>query len=171
MYIIKALLYSTYYEDRHIRRDCPDWIGRNAVFVTKSNAETYAMDGTLLSVQSIGILSRALSLHDRYLIQIQIVPKSTKVEPVAAKTDKPKATSVTNAPNGTHLKVLTLPERKLIRYETVPENRKLKPVSGAIIAFDEAGERWVVRWDKVEIEVVGPETSTVCKITGTATTS
>ena len=139
--------------------------------MTKSSAETYAMDGTLLSVQSIGILSRALSLHGQYLTQVQKVPKSTKVEPVVGKKDTLEATSLSVAPKGTHFRVLTLPERKLIRYETVPENRKLKPVSGAIIAFDEAGERWVVRWDKVEIEVVGPVTNTVCKITGTATTS
>lgn len=89
---------------------------------------------------------------------------------MAGKKDTLEATSLSVAPNGTHFKVLTLPNRNLTRYETVPANRKLRPVSGEIMAFDEAGTRWVVEWNRVEIEVVGPVTSTVCKITGTANT-
>lgn len=177
VYTINGLLYSTHYDDRHIRRDCHDWKARNAVFVTKSDAEIYALDGTRRSIQSNGIHSRALRLHRRSLTQVQIGPKSGKVEPVARKTDTLEATNlsvapnVPVAPNGTHSKVLTFPNRNLIHYETVPGNRKLRPASGQIIAFDEAGTRWTVEWNKVEIEVVGPLTSTECRITGTATTS
>ena len=97
---IRALLYLTHYDIRHLRRNCRDWIDRDAVFVTKSNAETYALNGTPQSVNSNGTHSRALSLHGRSLTQVEIGPKVSKVEPVAEKKDAVEATSLAAKPNG-----------------------------------------------------------------------
>lgn len=80
-----------------------------------------------------------------------------------------KATSPAVQSNGMHPKTLTLHDHALTRFGPESRNRKLRPVSGEIVAFDEAGTRWVVEWNRVEIEVVGPVVSTICKITGTAT--
>lgn len=68
-----AFLYSSHHENRHIRRDCPE---RKAVFVTKSEALTYALDGTVVNTESTGKQSGALSRQRRALTQIQLVSKN-----------------------------------------------------------------------------------------------
>lgn len=161
-------MYSTHHVIRHYRRNCHDWINRNAVFVTKSNAEVYALNGTTQSINSNGVHSRVFNFLCQSLTRVQVGPKNAKVEPVDEKEHAVEATSQPGPPNGMHLNVWTFPYCALIRYDTVPINRKLKPISGKINAVDEAGTRWAIQWSRVEIEVVEAVTSTVCKITGTA---